>query len=382
MILRLHSALAFGCLAMLANVSPAAAGHPSVVLTVPKPGERVSQPVLLTVGDIKGSYTIPHIQSPHEIRVRGEFTPGSTSSAQICLILRGEVVRRRTVTSDRPRARFVRLPFGEYSVRVETPAADGAPGGKLTAGPVGIGTVIAALGDSITEGYHGHGFFHEPLDLRAELFPPEAVSRDGRNFPQFSPTTWHHKPSVNCFQSWMTDLNNLLAERWQYPVFIANEGWGGITSGAYLKMMREDAGWQARMKLLQPEVWLIHLGVNDERHRVSPDDYVANMEQIVLTLMQEYGARKDCIFICRPCYDYAEGAEAILRAYISELDLLIAKHAVQRGPDFFAAYATDRERLYGTDPVHPNIAGMELMARLWADAIFVLHPQGVWWHDR
>lgn len=375
-------ALAFGCLAMLLNGSVADAGHPCIVLTAPKPGETVSEPVSLTLEDIKGSYTIPHIQSSHEIRVQVEFPGNSVPSAQVCLILRGEIAGQRTVTPDRRRARFMGLPFGEYSIRVETPSAGGAPAGMLTAGPVGVGTVIAALGDSITEGYHGRGFFHEPLDLRADLFPPEAVSRDGRNFPQFSPTTWHHKPSVNCFQSWMTDLNNLLSERWGHPVFIANEGWGGLTSGAYLKMMREDRGWQARMKQLQPQVWLIHLGVNDERHKVSPEEYAANMEQIVLTLMQEYGARKDHIFVARPSYDYAQGAEAILRAYISEIDLLLGQHAVQRGPDFFAAYARDRERLYGTDPVHPNIAGMELMARLWAAAIFALHPQGVRWHDR
>ncbi|NSW57835.1 MAG: hypothetical protein HPY44_17675 [Armatimonadetes bacterium] len=379
---RLVSALAFGFLAMILNVPVADAGHPAIVLTVPQPGETLSAPVLLTIDDIKGSYTIPHIQSSHEIRVQTEFAGNGVPSAQVCLVLEGEVVERRTVTPDRRRVRFMGLPFGEYSVRVASPGAAGIPAGSLTVGPVGVGTIIAALGDSITEGYHGHGFFREPLDLRADLFPPEAVSRDGRNFPQFSPTTWHHKPSVNCFQSWMTDLNNLLAESWQCPVFIANEGWGGLTSGAYLKMMREDAGWRARMKQLQPQVWLIHLGVNDERHQVPPGEYAANMEQIVITLMQEYGARKDCIFIARPSYDYAQGAEPVLRAYISEIDLLIAKHAVQRGPDFFAAYATERERLYGTDPVHPNAAGMELMARLWADAILALHPQGVWWHDR
>lgn len=379
---RLRQVPICGWLAMILTASAAGAGHPSITVPVPMPGETSAHALEITVADIKGSYTIPYIQSDHEVRVEARFAPGGPEQARVCLLRGDQLIAQRRVTADHPRARFPRLHYGEYSLRVESLAPDGSVCGTATFSPLGVGTVIAAIGDSITEGYHGHGFFHDPPDLRAGMFPPEAVSRDGRNFPQFSPTTWHHKPSVNCFQSWMTDLNDTLAGQWSYPVFIANEGWGGITSGAYLNTIRQDSGWQARMKLLRPELWLIHLGVNDERHKVAPADFAANMEQIILTLMEDYGARRDCVFICRPCYDYAPGAEEILRAYMTEIDLLIAQHAVQRGPDFFAAYATDRERLYGTDPVHPNIAGMQLMARLWADAIFALHPQGVWWHDR
>lgn len=73
-------ALAFGCLAMLLNGSVADAGHPCIVLTAPKPGETVSEPVSLTLEDIKGSYKIPHIQCSHEIRVQVEFPGNSVPS--------------------------------------------------------------------------------------------------------------------------------------------------------------------------------------------------------------------------------------------------------------------------------------------------------------
>ncbi len=63
----------------------------------------------------------------------------------------------------------------------------------------GTGTVIAALGDSITEGYWGERFWRDLLDLTADLFPPDSVSRDGRNFPQYAPTAKRHAPTVNCF---------------------------------------------------------------------------------------------------------------------------------------------------------------------------------------
>ena len=85
------------------------------------------------------------------------------------------------------------------------------------------------------------------LDLTASDFPDEAVSADGRNFPRFAPTTAVHKPEVNCFQSWMTRLNDRLAKAWEQPVFIANEGWGGHDSAQYLAVMRGNrGGWRDR----------------------------------------------------------------------------------------------------------------------------------------
>jgi lysophospholipase L1-like esterase len=48
---------------------------------------------------------------------------------------------------------------------------------------------------------------------------------------------------------------------------------------------------------------------------------------------------------------------------------IIADRGLRRGPDFFTAYAVEKERYYGSDPVHPNIEGMRRMADLWAAAL-------------
>jgi len=214
------------------------------------------------------------------------------------------------------------------------------------------------------------------IDLTADAFPSETVSNDGRNYPQYAPTTSYHRPDVNCFQSWMTDLNNLLSDRWHQPVFIANEGWGGITSDGYRRMMREDKGWQARMDLLRPSVWLIHLGVNDERAHVPAAEYAKNMGAIVDLLITRYGAAPDRILVCRPCYDYFEGAPEILQTYIAANDQLVAERGLRPGPDFFSAYSVDKDKWYGADPVHPNTEGMQYMAKLWAEAILSALPNG------
>lgn len=326
--------------------------HAAEVLLPPAAGPA---PVTLTlkVPDIKGSYTIPYIQSSSDVRL------GAPAQVMVKLLLGQDVVGERVVTAADPVAVFTGLKPGEYTVQV----------GAQRYERLGVGTVIGAIGDSITEGYLGRGFWQDNLDLTADRFPAEAVSKDGRNYPQYSPTTAWHRPEINTFQSWMPRLNDLLTAQWQQPVYIANEGVGGITTGAYLNTMKNDAGWQARMKLLAPTVWLIHLGVNDERAKLPAETVGENLSQIVDLLISQYGAKPERIYLARPCYDYAEGAEPILRSYTAEMDKLIARRNLRRGPDFFAAYCVDKAKWYGDDPVHPNIEGMDYMAKMWAETL-------------
>ena len=332
------------------------------------------QPYLLRIEDAKGSYSIPFIQSDRTLEVRVDFQDAAATAAAVRLLRAGQSVAEHPVSPAAPVAKFPDLAPGEYALDIQVTDRAGKELYRIRHNRIGIGTVLAAIGDSITEGYHGHGFWRDDLELRAEHFPPAAVSHDGRNFPQFAPTTAWHKPDINCFQSWMTDLNNSLTDTWKQPVYIANEGWGGITTGAYLQMMRADAGWQTRMKRLAPRLWLIHLGVNDERAKVPAATVSANLNAIVDLLIKEYQAASERILVCRPCYDYADGAKEILQTYIAEIDRLVAARGLRLGPDFFAAYATEKERWYGADPVHPNIEGVEYMARLWHDAICRAFP--------
>ncbi len=324
---------------------------------------------MISVADIKGSYTIPHIQSDRDLRVTVDFSAPETVSAD--LRLEGPEFRaEKTVEKGSPSAVFSGLPPGEFQLAVEWRNGAGSSVAKTVYAKIGVGCVLGAIGDSLTEGYHGQGFMRESLDLKAADFPADAVSKDGRNFPQFSPTTFQHKPSVNCFQSWMTSLNNRLAESWKMPVFIANEGWGGFTSANYLAAMRGNAGgWQDRMRLLKPSVWLIHLGVNDERQKVSAEQFAANMRAIIGILRADYQADPSQIYLAYPSYDYASGAEEVLRSYIVEIDRIIAELGVRKGPDFFEAFSKDKTKWYGTDPVHPGVEGVELMAELWAKTL-------------
>lgn len=350
----------FALITALLSLTLMCAGCEATDLRLPE-APQSGDPLTLTlrVPDLKGSYTIPYLQSSPDLRLRVPFAAGTPPQQTVKLLLNDTCVAETIVTAADPVAEFPGLEPGEYTVDVAGQCYN----------RLGIGTVIAALGDSITEGYHSHFFWRDNLDLNAASFPAEAVSKDGRNFPQYTPTTAWHRPEVNCFQSWMTLLNDLLTAQWQRPVFIANEGIGGITTTAYLNMIKNDAAWQARMRLLAPTVWLIHLGVNDERAKTPAATVAANLSAITDLLIADYRATPDHIFLARPCYDYAPDAAPILQGYIAEIDKLIEQRGLKRGPDFFKAFSVDRQKWYGTDPVHPNIEGMDYMARLWAEAL-------------
>lgn len=133
--------------------------------------------------------------------------------------------------------------------------------------------------------------------------------------------------------------------------------------------METDGQWAARLRRLAPQVWLIHLGVNDERAHRPAAEFGADLRRMVERLCRDGKADPKRIYVARPCYDYWERAEEFLTAYIAEIDRIRADYGMPEGPDFYAAYATDRARWYGADPVHPNPEGMARMADLWAQRL-------------
>jgi lysophospholipase L1-like esterase len=59
----------------------------------------------------------------------------------------------------------------------------------------------------------------------------------------------------------------------------------------------------------------------------------------------------------------------ILQSYARAIKVLVKQRGLSRGPDFYAAFAQDKPRWYGNDPVHPNVEGMVRMAELWHEAM-------------
>ena len=98
------------------------------------------------------------------------------------------------------------------------------------------------------------------------------------------------------------------------------------------------------------------------------DDFYDNMDQLIKLLKQDFDAGPEQIFLARTSYDYEANGE-LLNSYLVMIDKLIEQHGIKPGPDFYKAFSNNREKWYGEDQAHPNIAGMEYMAELWAEAI-------------
>ncbi|MBI2297851.1 MAG: hypothetical protein HYU66_02665 [Armatimonadetes bacterium] len=124
-----------------------------------------------TVQGAAGSYCFPYLQTGRDLPVSAGFARGDPD---IRLRL-GD--RAALLTAEQPRHVFTGLPPGEHQLT----ATDGH--GTVTIDRIGVGEVLAALGDSITEGYFGLGCHRARLaGLTAAQFPPEACSRDGPPF--------------------------------------------------------------------------------------------------------------------------------------------------------------------------------------------------------
>ncbi len=325
--------------------------------------------VCLTVDDVRGTYTLPYIQPDRNLSIKIKSRDAALKQLRLALQKSEGAPRTKTVEAKEAEVVVYKdLAPGEYTLTVAGLDAQGQQVHSATYRRIGIGTIVAAIGDSITEGYWAKPYEAEE-HLNWTMFPKAAVSRDGRNFPQFAPTTHRLLKKHHAFGGFETQLNDLLAETLQHPVLVANEGWGGYTSAQYLTMMTEDRNWQNRLRALRPTWWIIQLGVNDERHLVPAEQFGEQMEKIADILIKDYGAVPQRILLAKPCYDYYRGAEPILKTYNQQIDRLIERRQLGAGADFFAAYAQDRQRLYGKDPVHPNEAGMTLMAQLWHESL-------------
>lgn len=174
--------------------------------------------------DGPGSYEIPYFQTEPDLDLGVTEWPAAGDGVEweVCDRSGGNRRAGRLTRGERG-VRLTGLAPAEYELRIRW-----AEGCSVRVAPIGIGTGVAALGDSITEGYWGRGYGIEPDRLWSGRFPAESCSRDGRNFPQYAPTASVHAPGTTCFESWLTRLNDRLTAAWGRPVFIANEGWGGI----------------------------------------------------------------------------------------------------------------------------------------------------------
>jgi lysophospholipase L1-like esterase len=338
----------------------------------------------LAIDGPAGTFYVPYIQTSADLPVTLTHN-GPANRSIVDVILDAGTPRARAVrlTGSPWQTTFHAVGFGEHTLtaRLYVPE-EGIPAGIALQAPpvaeahleqVARGDVIAALGDSTTEGLGEGpwqpgeqellGFFPDWLAARRSLQSSRRgwISSDGRNFPQAGLSM--HPASRPAF---VVELARQLAAARGHPVLVLNDGWSGMTSDGYMRV--STSGYFAgQMAAASPNAWLVNLGVNDPLVNSSPAEYANRMQALVDNLEKLYGAPAQAIHVACPIYASQPMRNRAEAQYLPEIDMLRARANLGPAPDFFAFYRDHPENV--ADAVHPNFVGYSAMARLWGAAL-------------
>ena len=266
------------------------------------------------------------------------------------------------VTSAPYAASFAGVSQAEHSISIVLVDENSVEqtGGDVTdsVSAVGVGDYYVAFGDSITFGF-GDDVFSDD------------TSADGRNSGGgYSPI-----------------LNDLLTAAKQYPHTVVNEGVSGDTSidglAAINAVIARNPG---------ANFYLLKFGMNDARVNnatpsglgLGPSDagydgtFKDNMQQII-DAIQATGAQVVLSRVNPALGDSSNGAQypnpetGARTVNIIEFNLVVGELETENnlsiiGPDFFDFFLQNFSTEY-FDNIHPNGAGYESMADLWADQL-------------
>jgi lysophospholipase L1-like esterase len=319
-----------------------------------------------------GNYLVPYIQTGPDLRFRLRVRD-LPEQAVVRVTLDPGTPDSPVVEAVAPafEGTFTEVPKGEHTLFAEVMArrqlvypkgTDG--GGRRVASSrlthVARGDIIAALGDSTTEGNGGPSFGFLPNWVAARAQAPEWTSADGRNFPQAGAVARPRAPA-----SFTSALGMILASARGYPVLVLNDGWSGATAEAYSRIS-SSGDLAAEYGAAKPNGWIINLGVNDPLTRQSPEQFDRSLRSIVNDLASRYGATGPDIHVACPTYaqDSRHDGEA---AYLGVINQLRATMGLGTAPDFFGYFKANPAAQ--ADKVHPNAAGYRAMASLWAQAL-------------
>lgn len=329
-----------------------------------------------------GSFAVPYLQASPDLEFTVEHNGTADRSVVDVILDQGTPSERAVRLSAAPwQGVFHNLAYGEHTLdaRLFVPEEGTLPAITLAQPPVAVshlehvgrGDVVAALGDSISEGRTSAplpagaadrlGYFPDWVAARDALAPvsPDWVSADGRNYPQVS----QNNPGVSR-PGFEVDLGRRLADERGHPVVVLNLGWSGITADGFAHVVDSDY-LRSIVAITRPNSWLVDLGANDVLVHRAADEYGARL-RAVMDGLGRLGATGDHVHLA--CPSYRSGAtEEIETTYLPVVNDLRASMHLAAGPDFFSTYRDHTE--LRSDWVHPSPAGYAVMADQWQAAL-------------
>jgi lysophospholipase L1-like esterase len=336
------------------------------------------------------SFFIPYIQNSSTITVTGAYQGAGVAGVEFVLAGQSRQILGEPNT---PLAVGFELPgYGEY--RLDGYLLDAA-GNRLSEtpadsiAPLALGRIIINIGDSITAGQKGEGVgFGGPNYPVTTASRSPVASSDGRNFFQYDNRSGPLDSPALFYRGFQVSLNNLLTACSNAPVFILNNGHTGLRLG-----FKRDQGpppppssalaklsaYRDQIQTLGARYVIIGLGTNDGDEVRARSLFREQYDTLIDGLWpDQYGLT---IWLSRIPYntwpsakDEAERQQKT--EYIQDYNEIIIDIARDRyapyqpvlvGPDFYSYFQTVQSEL--ADGIHPNQAGYESMAKLWAGQV-------------
>lgn len=366
-----------------AAAAPAAPVSAHPVITFAHPQALVAEAPGVATLEIPGNlgkFRIPYIQTQPDLDVAVSLSgasPDDTVQAALDPGTPGEssVVLEAPGPDGLYRGTIANVGLGEHTLQASVfrpregnPAALAAsdrPVAQAGLTQVARGDIIAALGDSTTEGLGDASLQAFPDWVRASAAAQAAgagwVTPDGRNYPQSVART----PGVS-MPSFTVELARILSQQRGHPVLVLNEGWSGITADGYTHVIN-SAVLQGVFGVARPSEWVINLGVNDALVRRPALDYQIRMQEIINAIEGPFGGARTSIHLACPSYAKQPDRHRLEQAYMPAVQALKINGGLGPGPDFYSFYRDHPELL--ADQVHPNAQGYNEMAAQWAGVI-------------
>jgi lysophospholipase L1-like esterase len=228
--------------------------------------------------------------------------------------------------------------------------------------PIGYGSVIVSIGDSITAGTFG-----DTVSSSDPSYPvttcagsPEA-SQDCRNFYQYED---YSATGVNYLRGYQLRLNDLLTACRKEPVFILNDGFPGARTAVFppgqppgagnRNLLAKMAAFNDHINKLGAGQVLLLTGANDVTLR-TPTAWQGDLNLVVDALQTPNPGLATWIALLP-----WRGDDTTFRQNTPE-------QPVRQGPDFFTFFQDYQSQLFA-DLIHPNQTGYDSMAMLWSTA--------------
>lgn len=320
-----------------------------------------------------GTYLVPYIQTQPDIHFRVKLEhPPSHPSVFVTLDAESASPQVAEVSGPAYQGIFQNVSMGDHTLSadvfsgsqaVQTHGGQGL--GDYVASThlshVARGDIVAAIGDSTTEGNGGPVFNFIPNWVSAQAMAADWTSADGRNFPQAGAAARPQAPA-----SFTSVLGSLLEGVRGHPVLVLNDGWSGATAEAYSHIVSSTT-LAAEYAAARPNDWLVNLGVNDPLTHQSPEQFATSLHTIVSELSSRFGATPGAIHLACPSWasqDFRHQAEA---TYMPIVQGMRASAATGAAPNFYTWYRDTPADL--ADAVHPNATGYRDMAALWVQSL-------------